>query len=248
MDVASASRNLFNLGRFHRIRIIGCPRESSMRPRLQRHSAARSLDKLSTPQFHIFALRIVHAPLFDHVEISVAAGIRPDSGQVLGKKKKSQEVGENARAEEMLFMNRTYLPVPVIACWIMIHQTMFEPLRTQKPVHLEIIDQKASHNLPPAVAHPSGKSELAHVGVDERHARFASAPLVKVLALALPLSHAPRVATNSTRPEHFWPDAKSKESKIIAPQELENQPVGGLVCLSFTNIKKEILASLGERT
>src|SRR5579871_1632377 len=81
---------------------------------------------------------------------------------------------------------RDPLPVALVLRRVVVDQLLREPGFADAPVDVEVLDEEARGHHARAVVHPSGRSELAHAGVDERKAGHAVAPAVEALARRVP--------------------------------------------------------------
>ena len=83
------------------------------------------------------------------------------------------------------------LPAAVVGGQVAIHQARHEGRFAPAPVADQVLHQEGGHDHAAAVVHPAALVELAHGGVDDRHAREPLAPGFKPAAVVVPGEGAP---------------------------------------------------------
>merc|ERR1712032_199974 len=129
--------------------------------------------QLRHPEPNIGPFRVIVVGLLDDVEAPSFARVVPDAGGIV--------------------------PVTIVGAHIVVDQYAFEPLRTRPPVHLQGVHEETGHVLSPAVGHEAGGYHLAHVGINERHARAALTPPFQRCRVASPW---PRLLHDARDAEH----------------------------------------------
>ena len=111
-------------------------------------------------------------------------GVGVEFGGLGGRVEDPQGLGIHATAGAPL-------PAAVVGGQIPIHQVFHEGCFTQLPVADQVFHQVGGHDHAAAVVHPAAGRELAHGGIDDRHAGEAIAPGGEALWVIFPGKVAP---------------------------------------------------------
>jgi len=115
-------------------------------------------------------------------------------------------------------------PVALVAVDVIVQQLRFEPCRPGTPVAAQLMYEVAGCHLAQAVAQVTGGRQLAHGRVHQRLARLSGAPCRKTAAIVRRGAHGPQPA----RPVQCAAVLQVQQTEIVAPQQLEPQPVAAI--------------------
>ena len=155
---------------------------------------------MSAPAVNEGAGGIVLLRLFLQIELPQASRVRPYASQVL--------------------------PVAVVASHIIVDQLLLKPCRSIAPVQTQFIDEAAGHQLPGPIAHVTGFPQLIHCRVYDRVFGVALAPGLETMAIEGAVS---TLALDAIPAEKIGPVFQGVPEEILAPEQLEPEPVCGLV-------------------
>jgi hypothetical protein len=165
------------------------------------HAPDRELSQCGEPGLKKHAVRIVLEGLLDHVEM-----IQSMTRHQVGSKQ----------------------PVSPVAAHVVIEQERLEESGAQAPVHLKIPDQEAGHVLTASIGHESGANQFLHTSVHQGHTGASVGPGKKPCQLVVAPSRG-RSRQKPTGKEDATTMSMAEKPEKISPEQLENNPVGGLI-------------------
>lgn len=152
------------------------------------------------PVLHVATVRVVVLRLLENVEKPEAPRIVADASGVV--------------------------PVAPVAAHVVVDQQGLEPLCAHVPVDAQIFGQEAGHVLAAAIGHEARGGQLSHIGVHEGKARFAARPQLEARPVFFPRD---LDALEPRCPKDLVAVLETDKAEIVAPQQLKDQPVGGVV-------------------
>ena len=117
-------------------------------------------------------------------------------------------------------------PIAGVARRVVVQEQVLEPRRPQSPVDAQIVDEVRRHVLAASVAHEPGAGQFPHVGIHKEVFRAPLLPRFEGVSLGATVG---AVRLEGLLVKNLGPVFHGHEAEVIAPNQLEDQPVRAVV-------------------